>query len=155
MTIVPATDPHHFDAFRRLNEAWITTLFEMEPEDERLLGNPQEAILAPGGVVWVLLDGEAVVGTVALLHEGAGCYELIKMTVAEAYRGRGWGAQLVQTAIDGAQQRGARMLYLITERSLEDAIHLYTKAGFVEVPFKGTLCAARCDVKMEFRGVLS
>lgn len=124
----------------------------MEPEDERLLGNPQEAILAPGGAIWVLVDGEAVVGTVALLHEGAGCYELIKMTVAEAYRGRGWGAQLVQTAIDGAQQRGARMLYLITERGLKDAIHLYTKAGFVEVPFEGSLCAARCDVKMVYRG---
>ena len=126
----------------------------MEPEDERLLGNPQEAILAPGGALWVLIDHDAVVGTVALLHEGAGCYELIKMTVAKEYRGQGWGSRLVQTAIDGARRRGARMLYLITERSLKDAIHLYTKAGFEEVPFEGPLCAARCDVKMRYGGTL-
>src|SRR5690606_39366267 len=68
------------------------------------------SILEGGGrVLFALLadaDGERVVGTVALLHEGAGVYELTKMAVASDVRGHGIGRQLLRAAVQVFEDLG-------------------------------------------------
>ena len=44
-------DPAYRDEFRRLNVAWLTRYFQVEPIDERVLGDPEGEILAPGGEI--------------------------------------------------------------------------------------------------------
>ena len=79
--VIVTFDPAHRDEFRRLNIAWLTRYFRVEPIDERVLGNPETEILAPGGeILFALIDG-AVVGTVALKAETDGAFELTKMAV--------------------------------------------------------------------------
>ena len=41
------------EAFRVLNERWITTFFTLEDEDRRLLGDPVGLVVEPGGAVLV------------------------------------------------------------------------------------------------------
>jgi GNAT superfamily N-acetyltransferase len=124
------------DAFRRLNEAWISALFTMEAKDRESLADPVGRYVAPGGDVLLARDEAAgrVVGCVALEPAGDGVFELSKMTVDAAARGHGLGHRLVGAAIERARELGATSLFLASNARLAPAIHCYEAAGFVHVP---------------------
>jgi GNAT superfamily N-acetyltransferase len=141
-------DSAYRDDFRRLNVAWLTRYFQVEPIDERVLGSPEAEILEPGGeVLFAMLDG-AVVGTVALKAEGAGDFELTKMAVDEPMHGRGYGKRLLDAACMLARARGARRVILYSQRALQPAVSMYLKYGFTELPLTDARYS-RCDIKME------
>lgn len=130
-TVRPMATERDAEAFGRLNRAWITELFALTDEDERVLSQPFAAIVRPGGEVLVAEDEVgAILGTIALMSAGDQVFELAKMTVAPDARGRGIGGQLVGAATDWAAKRGARMVFLGTNTKLAPAIRLYEAAGF-------------------------
>ena len=91
-------EPRHAEAWRTLNEAWISRWFTIEPKDRQALDDPQGVILAKGGRIFMAeQDGEPI-GCVALIAMADGGYEVAKMTVAEAARGTGLGRRLMQAA---------------------------------------------------------
>ena len=137
----------HADAFRDLNLAWIRKYFTVEPRDERDLGDPETYILAPGGAIFMAELRDETVGTVALMREHDGVYELAKMTVAESVRGLGVGRALGEAAIAHARAIGARRVELFTNSSLAPAIALYHALGFVDIPVGGS-DFVRADVRM-------
>ncbi len=146
LRIVPFR-PEHALAFRDLNLAWIEKHFVVEERDARDLGDPGAHILAPGGYIFMAeLHGQAV-GTVALMREQEGVFELAKMTVADAARGLGVGRALGEAAIAYARSIGARQIELLTNSALVPAIALYHSLGFVDVPL-GTTEYARANVHM-------
>ncbi len=136
-------------AFAALNLEWIERLFALEPADLAVLRDPEAAILAPGGALFFVLDGEAAVGTVAALAAGPGRYELAKMAVTPAYQGRGLGEALGRTVIHWARERGAATVFLLTNRRLTGAIRLYQRLGFIERPLPAQTEYRRADVYME------
>jgi len=142
--------PEHADAFRTLNEAWISKYFAIEAKDREVLDDPQGKIIAKGGRIFMALkDGEAV-GCVALLKMADGGYEVAKMTVSEAVRGSGLGRLLMRRCIEAGAQDGAPRLYLETNSSLAPALALYRATGFRDLaPAKTEY--VRADVFMERR----
>jgi GNAT superfamily N-acetyltransferase len=122
------------EAFRVLNEAWIGRLFGIEEKDRSTLGDPEGNILARGGHILMAAEGEAAVGCCALILVRSGVYEVAKMTVVESHRGRGLGRKLLAHTIAQAKALGAKKLYLETNSSLSDAIHLYEALGFRHLP---------------------
>ena len=127
--------PEHRAAFAALNRAWIERYFVMEPEDRRLLDDPEGSILAPGGAIFCAVEDDgAVVGTAGLLPAGPGVFELVKMAVAPAAQGRGLGRRLLLHALDAAGALGARRVFLLSSSVLTPALHLYRSAGFVDEP---------------------
>ena len=145
--IVPYERAHH-DAFRRLNEAWISRHFRIEPPDTRVLEAPQAEILDKGGQIIVAARGEEVVGVCALLRVDADTFELAKMAVAESARGLGIGYLVGQEAVERARRAGASRLILESNTVLAPAIALYRKLGFTEVEGAHSEYA-RCDIHME------
>src|ERR1700761_8191473 len=95
--------PELAGAFKALNEACITTLFALEPKGEVVLGVPEGQVIAKGGRVLFALDGAAAVGCCALMALPAGGFELAKMAVADAYKGRGLGRALMAAAVERAK----------------------------------------------------
>jgi GNAT superfamily N-acetyltransferase len=140
-------DPRYRQDFERLNVAWLERYFEVEPIDERVLGNPEAEILAPGGEIMFALLGDAVVGTVALKLEEGGDFELTKMAVEPAWQGRGFGKRLLETACELAKRRGASRIVLYSQRGLKAAVTMYSRFGFVELPMNDARYS-RCDVMM-------
>jgi putative acetyltransferase len=138
----------HAEAFRVLNEAWISKYFVLEPKDREVLNDPQGKIIDKGGRVFMALhEGEAV-GCAALLKMDDGGYEVAKMTVSETLRGSGLGRLLMQRCIDAGAELGATRLYLETNSTLAPALGLYRAMGFrdlapTETPY------VRADVFME------
>lgn len=135
--------------FRRLNLDWIERLFKVEPADLKVLDDPQGVIIGPGGMIFFALDGETVVGTVALIRVGDGRCELAKMAVATTHQGRGIGEMLGQACKAWAAENGVRTLCLETNSKLANAIRLYERLGFRRAVEPDAPDYVRCDVYME------
>lgn len=140
----------HASAFKRLNVAWMSRHWAIDEHDLLLLDNPQSRIIDAGGAIFIALRDDVVVGTCCLLKHGQQSYELAKMCVAEEWRGRGVGRQLVRHAISAARSHGASLIYLRTASNLTAAIDLYRKLGFNDLQ-RNAGESARCDIEMELR----
>ncbi len=137
--------------FKSLNLEWIERYFEAEEADIRILSNPESEILDSGGhIFFARLDGE-ILGTCALIKLDDKTYELAKMGVTEAARGKCIGNKLLAAAIEKAKSVGAELIYLETNSRLSPAIHLYRKHGFVCIPFDAHHPSEfqRADVRMQ------
>lgn len=139
------------EAFRSLNEEWITRFFTMEAKDFEVLRDPEGAILKHGGQIYMAYLGAEAVGCVALESTGAAVYELSKMAVTPNLRGRGVGRQLLEYAIEQARRLGAESLWLGSNTKLQSAIHLYESVGFQHLPpeRRPNSPYSRADVFME------
>jgi N-acetylglutamate synthase-like GNAT family acetyltransferase len=136
------------EAFRVLNEARIRNCFGREHCDDEMLLNSESYITAKGGhIFFVEADGKAV-GCCALIPMQPGVYEVGRMTVAEAWRGRGIGRRLLSFVIERARSFGAVSLYLETTGKLAGGVHLYESLGFRHLP-AGSLSSTRSNVFME------
>jgi putative acetyltransferase len=121
--------------FARLNTEWLERWFVIEPIDREVLSDPESHILAGGGKVLFAVDGDdRAVGTVALLHEGGGVYELTKMAVDPGLRGRGIGRLLMAGALEAWRRLGGRELFLESSSRLTPALALYESIGFRHRP---------------------
>ncbi|MDQ3617302.1 MAG: GNAT family N-acetyltransferase [Pseudomonadota bacterium] len=125
--------------FARLNLEWLQRWFVVEPIDHEVLHDPQTHLLADGGRVLFAIagdndSGDRAVGTVALKHEGDGVYELTKMAVDPAQRGRGIGRLLMTAALEVFHRLGGRELFLESSSQLGAALKLYESVGFVHHP---------------------
>lgn len=121
-------------AFFRLNEAWITRMFELEPADREIISDPRKHILDGGGQICIAERNQEAVGCCALIAMGGGEFELAKMTVAETERGSGVGRKLLRFTLSVARQMGGRTVYLESNTKAAAAVHLYEQLGFRHLP---------------------
>lgn len=143
--------PDHAAAFKALNVAWITHYFALEPKDLEVLDDPVGKVIAPGGQILLALEDGAAIGCVALIRLKDGGFEVAKMAVTEAHKGRGIGRDLMAACIDRARRAGAPRLYLETNSALAPALGLYRRFGFEVVQPAEPSPYARADVVMELR----
>jgi putative acetyltransferase len=121
------------DAFRELNEAWISKFFRLEEQDHIQLAQPDN-ILRDGGQIVMAVAGEERIGCCALVFMKPGVFEVAKMAVSESYQGRGLGRKILEFTIEQAKALGAHTLELATNSKLGNAIHLYESLGFRHLP---------------------
>ncbi|MFC4337112.1 GNAT family N-acetyltransferase [Salininema proteolyticum] len=142
------------EAFRSINEEWITKFFTLIEADRKLLDDPRGRVIAHGGDVLMARLGGATVGCVALIPYPSGVFELSKMGVSPVAQGRGIGRDLVAAAVRRARELGAVRVFLGTNSALAPAVHLYEEAGFTRVSRDALPVEdyyARADVLMELR----
>ena len=144
--------PELAGAFKALNEAWITRLFALEPKDLVVLNDPEGAIVRRGGQVFFAIGEEgAAAGCCALMALPDGGFEVAKMAVDDACKGRGYGRALMAACVEHARAAGAPRLYLETNSRLDAALGLYRAFGFAEITPAAPSPYARADVIMELR----
>lgn len=141
--------PEYAPDFKNLNIEWLEEYFYVEPHDEEVLGNPIKYIIQPGGNIFFVKDEEKILGTVAFMKIEEGVFELTKMAITPAARGKRIGQKLMQYALDFAKEEGWKKIIIYSNRKLENAIHIYRKYGFEEIPIEGNNPYARGDIKMQ------
>jgi DNA-binding MarR family transcriptional regulator len=125
--------PEHKEAFKKLNEDWITQYFKMEDFDYKYLDHPEENILNKGGYIFMAIYKNEAVGTCAIVKMDDTKFELAKMGVAPAAKGKGIGYLLGLACAQKAKELGAKKLYLESNTLLKPAISLYHKLGFKKI----------------------
>lgn len=147
VTIIPFTDALAAN-FAVLNKAWLTKYFEIEPLDDKMLGNPVKYYINEGGFIYfALLNGE-IAGTIALLKVSDTIFELSKMAVDEKFQGRKIGNKLIDYVLQEGRKLELERIILYSNTLLGPAIHLYEKFGFKKViGFKSEY--KRANIKME------
>lgn len=109
---------------------------EAYPTDD--LKNIADSYGGKGEAFFVAVNGQTVIGTVAIKREDARTALLRRLFVASRFRKQKIGKNLIREALDFCDRRGyAEVLFKATSR-MEDAAMLCEKAGFMkrgQVPF--------------------
>ncbi len=145
--IIPFEKKYSED-FKNLNLAWLEKYFFVEPHDEEVLGDPDKYIIQPGGNIFFVKDKEDIIGTVALMKVEEGIYELTKMAITPEHQGKNLGQKLMTHAIEYAKQQDWKRLILYSNRKLQNAVYIYFKYGFEEIPIEQNNPYSRGDIKM-------
>lgn len=143
-------EPKYQQAFKSLNEEWISNYFEMEEADYKALDNPQEYIIDKGGKILVALYDNKPLGVCALIKMDDPDYdfEMSKMAVSPKAQGKNIGWLLGQAIINKSKELGASKLYLESNTILKPAINLYYKMGYEKIVGRPTPYK-RCNIQME------
>ena len=129
MPIVPF-ESTHTDGFRSLvADTLLEFGFERDDEFDRDLDDPGTTYTA----LWIALDDEQVVGSVALRPLGDGAVELKRMYLRPEQRGRGLGKELLALALDWARAHDMAVVRLDTSERMVAAQRLYEAHGFQRV----------------------
>jgi len=134
--------------FRDLNLEWLEKYNLTEAHDLEVINHPKEAVLDKGGYIFLAREVDRIVGTAGIANEGDSIYELVKMTVAPAFRGQGISKMLIEKCLDKARELKAKKIFLYSNSQLQTAIALYKKYGFVHVDASNSPLLS-ADVKME------
>ena len=91
------------------------------------------------------------VGTMSLIYVEPGIYEFTKMAVDPSVQGKGVGKQMMEDVIAFAKAEKFKSLILYSNTILENAIHIYKKYGFAEIPLETDSNYERSNIKMELK----
>lgn len=141
--------PKYAEEFKKLNIAWLEKYFWVEPHDEEVLSDPEKYIIEPGGTIFFVKDNDEIIGTVALMKIEDGIFELTKMAVTPAAQGKKIGQKLMEHTINYAREKKWKKLIIYSNRKLENAVYIYQKYGFVEIPIEENNPYSRGDIKMK------
>lgn len=133
--------------FYDLNADWLKKYFYIEPYDEKVLSNPKQYVIDPGGFIFFAKYNTEIVGVVSLINQKT-FFELSKMAVSPKYQGFKIGQQLMDFTINFAKEKGWNSITLYSHRSLKAAIQLYKNVGFKEIPVEKDSHYERADIKM-------
>ncbi|MDG1123150.1 MAG: GNAT family N-acetyltransferase [Glaciecola sp.] len=141
--------PEQQTTFAQFNLAWIEQYFVVEAKDEHSLHHPDTAIIAQGGQVLFGIDvnNQSVI-VCALLRQSDDVFELSKMGMKQSEKGQGYAEKMVTATLNEARRMGAKMVFLESNRILKNALYIYEKCGFIEVPMLPSPYA-RADIRME------
>ncbi|MEO5592481.1 MAG: GNAT family N-acetyltransferase [Chitinophagaceae bacterium] len=147
MEIIDFEDKYEED-FRNMNLEWLYKYNLAESHDLEVLNDPQGTIIKPGGCIFLARENDIIAGCAGLMKMNDGGYELVKMSVAHPFRGRGISKLLLTCCIDKAKKLSAKKLILFSNHQLETALHLYKQFGFTNIPVEDSPFET-ADVKME------
>ena len=88
------------------------------------------------GSVLVACDGKRVVGTGTIVPRGHRSAEIVRMSVASAYRRTGLGRRLVLELVERARGWGMDRVVLETSAHWTDVVEFYLRCGFVQTHFE-------------------
>lgn len=149
MEIIPF-DSVYAEDFKNLNIAWLEKYFWVEPHDNEVLSQPEKYIIEPGGKIFLVKDKDQIIGCVALMKIESGIFELTKMAITPAYQGKKIGQSLMEHSIDFGKKQNWNQLIIYSNRKLENAVYIYEKYGFKEIPIEKDNPYARGDIKLRF-----
>ena len=145
--LIPYTEENQ-KYFTELNVLWVEKYFVLEEHDKEVLYNPKANIIDKGGYIYFAKADNVIAGTFALIPVEKGVFELSKMTVDEAFRGKKIANKMLEFCLEEAKRLDISKIILYSNTTLQPAIHLYRKFGFKEVPL-GNSEYERSDIKME------
>jgi putative acetyltransferase len=99
---------------------------------------------AVGHLFVVVEEDGALIGTGALVAEGADVGRIVRVSVSTAHRRRGLGRAITEYLVEEGRRRGYGELLVETTDAWHDAIRLYQACGFVPFAHRDGDVHLRC-----------
>lgn len=136
MELIQVQSPEEIRSARELfaeYASWIEISLCFQNFDKELAGLPGD-YAPPSGRLFLAVDGDQMMGCVALRKIGDGVGEMKRLYVRPKFRGRGLGRTLTEKLIAEAKQIGYVRLRLDTlPGKMDQAIAMYRSFGFQEI----------------------
>jgi putative acetyltransferase len=136
MNLIQANSTDEIRRARQLFEeyaSWIEISLCFQGFDKELSGLPGY-YAPPDGRLFLAVEGDEVMGCVALRKISDDVGEMKRLFVRPAFRGRGLGRTLTETLIAEAKQIGYAQLRLDTlPGKMDQAIAMYRSFGFQDI----------------------
>lgn len=134
----------HIEAFRPEYKDQVIDLIDKSLKEMQVIENSEKKIddedlrrinevYSGRGRFWIALDGDRVIGTVAIRDMGEGRAKLNRMFVQSSYHGKGVGQGLLEHALEHAKDQGFDEVILNTHTNMHRAHQFYEKNGFVQI----------------------
>lgn len=133
MKIVPYDEKYKED-FIEMNKHWISEMFVIEDEDLAAFNNIESALEAGGQIFFAIDDEENVLACCMIAPLPNGEWEIEKFCARGMYTGTGAGTACLKACMNYAREKCVEKIVIVTNTKCEQAIHLYRKFGFIEVP---------------------
>ncbi len=133
MKVVPYDKKYKKD-FIEMNKQWITEMFVLEEEDLAVLNNIDQALDEGGQIFFAIDDDENVLACCMIAPLSNGEWEIEKFCARGMYTGTGAGTACLKACMDYAKEKQVEKIVIVTNTKCEQAVHLYRKFGFTEVP---------------------
>lgn len=127
-------DPKYKEAFIQYNIDWILDHFgKLEKEDLETSEQIDNELLESGMIYFAVDDNDAVLATCMAKPMEQGTWEICKLASNKHRPHSGCGSAVFEAAMNGAISHGAKKLFIISNRMLKPALHIYEKFGFHEI----------------------
>ena len=130
--------------------AWLDIDMGFQNFDEEMAHIDSKYRL-PSGLLWVVQNGENLVGCIGFRHLDDGAAEVKRLYVQPAFRGQQLGGKLLRTVIDTTRRLGYERLVLDTVPQTAASHGLYQHFGFRRIApyYDGpTLATAFFELKL-------
>lgn len=136
--------------FIQFNTDWIKDYFgDLEQEDLETFDHIEET-LEKGGMIFFAVENGKVLATCMTKPLGSdGTWEICKLGSNKQLPHKGAGSAVFEASMRWAIQHKAKKLFILSNRKLKAALHIYEKYGFREVKRKD-YGYVRGDVAFEY-----
>ena len=112
---------------------WKEFGFVYMPEFDQDLDDPKKFYIQPGGMFYILREGDMIIGTIGIIIKGDSCAELKRFYIDTDYRGKGYGTRLFNKAIEFCRQHGMKKVEFETGKAFTQGHTFYINKGFKKV----------------------
>ena len=112
---------------------WKEYGFVYMSEFDSDLDDPNEFYIKPGGMFYVLMDEDRIIGTIGVINKGNHVAELKRFYIDINYRRKGYGTQLYNRAVEFCKEKEFEKIEFETGKDFKQGHAFYQKNGFALV----------------------
>lgn len=125
--------PRYRNSFIKFNTDWIVDNFGcLEEEDIETFEKIDEE-LEKGAMIYFAVEEDVPLATCMAKPMAGETWEICKLASNKHRAHKGCGSAVFEAAMQWAIEHGAKKLFLLSNRKLKPALHIYEKYGFKEV----------------------
>lgn len=126
-------DWRYKNSFIQFNTDWIVDNFGcLEKEDIETFEKIDEE-LKNGAMIYFAMEDDVPLATCMVKPMNGETWEICKLASNKRREHKGCGSAVFESAMQWAINHGAKKLFLLSNRKLKPAIHIYEKYGFKEI----------------------
>lgn len=142
-------DTRYKNSFIQFNTDWIVDNFGyLEEEDLETFSRIEEE-LENGAMIYFAVENDVPLATCMAKPIDEETWEICKLASNKHTEHKGCGSAVFEAAMQWAIEHGAKRLFLLSNRKLKPAIHIYEKYGFQEIKLDDYEYA-RGDIAFQF-----
>ncbi len=149
MRIVPFEERFRQD-FIDFNTDWIVSHFGSLEEHDKEAFEKIDEELSNGAMIFFAVEVDKALAACMAKPVDRMTWEICKLASNKNLPHKGAGSVVFEASMNWALNHGARRLFLISNRKLKPALHIYKKFGFKEVKLED-YGYVRGDIAFEYR----